>query len=220
MGTRASRLGRGEGPATGRPLRAKPNFVEPARELARKRRARLDADLGCRLCDLVDDSVADDRSTGRLFERCRIVLGHAVDVVLTVDVRQGRIAHRPLRHLARCHQLKCGCERRNLVLVNRDLQRDVVRQLREPAEIADDQRSPERQRADRTAGRLAHRRSTERDARVAGSHQRPEPLLLDVVDPLDAVTGEAARHRSAATPARRAGASRSDAARARPRTPR
>src|SRR5262249_8925805 len=84
-------------------------------------------------------------------------------------------------------------ERGDLVLVDGNLERDRVRQLREPAEVADDERAAERQYADRAPGRLPHRRRAERDARVARRHQRPELLLVDVVDALDAVTYEPLR---------------------------
>ena len=57
----------------------------------------------------------------------------------------------------------------------------VVRKLGEPADVADDERLAERERADHAARRLAHRRRAQVDADVAGGHQRPEPLLVDVV---------------------------------------
>ena len=47
----------------------------------------------------------------------------------------------------------------------------LVGQLREPAEVADYERPPERERADRAARRLPHRRRAQRDAGVARGHQ-------------------------------------------------
>ena len=54
-------------------------------------------------------------------------------------------------------------------------------QLREPADVADDERPAERERADRAPRGLAHRRRAQADDDVAARHQRPEPLLGDVL---------------------------------------
>src|SRR5919204_66483 len=57
-----------------------------------------------------------------------------------------------------------------------------VRQLGEPADVADHQRPPEAQRSDHDPRRLAHRRVPEVDADVAGGEEGPEPGFVDVVD--------------------------------------
>ena len=54
---------------------------------------------------------------------------------------------------------------------------DVVGQLAEPADVGDDERLAERERADHRARRLAHRRVAQVDEHVAGRHQRPHALL-------------------------------------------
>ena len=71
-----------------------------------------------------------------------------------------------------------------------DLERDVVGELGEPAGVADDERLAERQRADRRARRLAHRRGAQADVDVARGHQRPQPLLVDPALPHDPVAVE------------------------------
>ena len=48
-----------------------------------------------------------------------------------------------------------------------------------------------RARGSTLPGRLAHRRRAQGDADVAGGHQRPEPLLVDVLLADDALTGQA-----------------------------
>ena len=78
----------------------------------------------------------------------------------------------------------------HLAVAHRDLERDVVRQLGEPAGVGHDERLPERQRADRGAGGLPHRRRAQADVDVARGHQRPEPRLVHVALAEDAVGGE------------------------------
>jgi len=80
---------------------------------------------------------------GGLFERSRIVLRNTPEVVLSLNVGARRIAHRKLCRLARGEQLQGSREGRDLVFVHGHLQGDVVRQLCEPAEIADDERPAE-----------------------------------------------------------------------------
>src|SRR5439155_18472917 len=70
---------------------------------------------------------------------------------------------------------------------------NVIRYLGEPAEIADDERPSERERANGAAGRLSHRGRAQRDAGIARGHQRPELLLLDVTDALHAFRHESVR---------------------------
>ena len=71
-----------------------------------------------------------------------------------------------------------------------DLQRDPVRKLREPADVADDERLPEGERADHAARGLAHRRVAQVHAHVGAGHQRPEPPLVDPALPLEALAGQ------------------------------
>src|SRR5438874_36343 len=78
-----------------------------------------------------------------------------------------------------------------LVAADGHLQRDVVGQLAEPADVADDERLAERQRANRATRRLSHRWRAQQHTGVARAQQRPEPLLLDVGLADDALTVEA-----------------------------
>ena len=95
------------------------------------------------------------------------------------DVRPSRLAHaRGDAGLGEPRHRRD--ERLDLSVADRHLERDIVGQLREPADVADDERLPERQRANRAPRRLAHRRRAQQDAGRAGRHERPEPLLLDV----------------------------------------
>ena len=80
-----------------------------------------------------------------------------------------------------------GCKRLHLVLVDRHLQHRVVRQLAEPADVGDDERLAERERADRRARGLTHRRVAQVHEHVTGGHQRPHSILGHVVQPLHAV---------------------------------
>jgi hypothetical protein len=177
------------GPAVPR----KPDLIKAACELRRELGSRLDADIRGGLCDLRDDGVGDDRPAGGLLQRSGICLGDVGHVVLALDVRPRRVAHRELCRLARGEQLERTCELGDLVVVDRHLERHVVGQLGEPAEIADDEGAPERERANDAPGRFTHRGGTKRDACVAGSDQRPEAPFVDVVDALDALADEALR---------------------------
>ena len=146
--------GRGLGPT----VAGQAELVEALGELGGEGRPRLDPDLRCGVGDLVDDGVRDDGPAGRLFERGRIALGNVTDVVFAQRVLAGGVAHRVLGRLACGKQLERRRERRNLVLVDGHLEGNVVRELRKPADVADDERTPERQRADDAAGGLAHGR--------------------------------------------------------------
>ena len=89
-------------------------------------------------------------------------------------------AHRP-DHLGIGQAAQRGGERLHLLLApDGDLDRDRVRKLREPADVADDERLADRERTDRGSRRLAHRRRAQQHDRVARLHERPQPLLLDV----------------------------------------
>src|SRR5262249_6429281 len=79
-------------------------------------------------------------------------------------------------------QLERGGERAGLLLVDGHLEGDVAGKLAEPAHTGDDERLAQRQRPDRRTRGLAHRWRPQREDSVARVHQRPEPLLVDVVD--------------------------------------
>ena len=118
-----------------------------------------------------------------------------------------------------------GLDRRDLVLVDRDLEHRVVGQLAEPADVGDEQRLAERRAADHRARRLAHRRVAKVDEHVARGHQRPHALLGHVVETLRRLRSArgaraGAGRRSARPRRRRAAAARRAAAGGTPRTPR
>ena len=112
-----------------------------------------------------------------LLERRDVPLGDEVDVVLSARELARGLAHREPDIRPRPEQLERRHERGDLAVVDRHLQRHVVRQLREPADVADDQRLAERERTDRRARRLAHRRRAKVDVHVGGRHQLPQTLL-------------------------------------------
>jgi hypothetical protein len=114
-----------------------------------------------------------------LLERGRILLGNVLDVVMLANVCSGGVTH-PYSEAWLAQFLERVVDRRYLVVSDWNLERDVVGQLGEPADIADDERLAERERANRAPGRLPHRRGAEEDAGVASAHERPEALLLDV----------------------------------------
>jgi hypothetical protein len=96
------------------------------------------------------------------------------EIVLALDVRArggtelvGVVGREPERSL----------QHRHLDVVDRHLQRDIAGQLAEPADVGDDHRLAERERADHRARRLAHRREAQVDEHVARGHQLPHPLL-------------------------------------------
>ena len=149
-----------------------------AREL-RPEPGRVGARVGRRLGDGVQDLRLDGARPRRLLERGGVLLGDVLEVVLGADVGERGLAHaRGDAGLGEPPHRRG--QRLDLSLADRHLQRDVVGQLREPADVADDERLAERERADRAARRLAHRRRAQEDARIARRHQAPEALLLDV----------------------------------------
>ena len=130
--------------------------------------------------------LGDRRATGHLLERGGVRLGDAVDPVLPLDELACLRAHRGADSRIG-ERLERGEQHVLLALVHRHLQHRVAGELREPADVADDERLAQRERPDRAPGGLAHRRRAQGDDRVAGRHQRPELVLGDVVAVLDAL---------------------------------
>ena len=115
-----------------------------------------------------------------------IGLGDAIDPVFPLDQLSRAFAHR--RTDSRVGKgLERGEQCVLLVLVHRHLDHRIGGELREPADVADDQRLSQREGADRAPGGFAHRRRAERDDRVAGRHQRPELVLGHVLAVLDSL---------------------------------
>ena len=120
-----------------------------------------------------------------------VEVGRAPEVVLAPHELGRCLGHRPAGAGIACEQLERGVQRLCLGRVDRNLQGDVVGQLREPADIAHHDRLSERELPDHAAGCLAHRRRAQADAHVAGGHQRPQPVLLHIRLPDDALVGQA-----------------------------
>jgi hypothetical protein len=106
--------------------------------------------------------------------------------MLRSDVLGRRGAHLRARLLVRGEQLERRRKRVDLERIDGDLQRDLVRKLREPAHVGDDEWASGHERSDRAARGLPHRRRSQRDHNVAAGHQRPQAVLVDVVLPDDA----------------------------------
>src|SRR5205823_3713279 len=70
----------------------------------------------------------------------------------------------------------------DLALANRNLRRHIVRKLAEPADVRDDERTAQHERADRDPGRLAHRRKAQVDADIAALEKRPESRFVCVAE--------------------------------------
>src|SRR6478736_5173309 len=154
------------------------DLAEAGRDDARLVGAGLDPHLGSRLADVTQHGVRDGTTAGGELEGRNVEIGHAIEVVLRASEVESRGAHRRPNVRARREQVERRYERVDLVVVDRHLQRHVIRQLREPADIADDERLAERERANGGAGRLAHRRPTQVDVHVARLHQPPQPALV------------------------------------------
>ena len=141
-------------------------------------------DLRRRLGDPQQHRLVDRVAAGRLLERGRVRVGDLVEVMLPLDVRER--ARAPSARRAR-RQLERRLEHRDLELVDGNLQRDAVGQLGEPADVADDERLAERERADHRAGRLAHRREAqvhETSHAAISDHIRSSGTYLETLDAL------------------------------------
>src|SRR6266508_1444354 len=86
----------------------------------------LEADRRRRRGDLVQNGAVDRLAARRELERCGVLLGYAVEVVLALHVGAGGGSHGGARLGARREQLEGRRERARLVLVDRDLERDVI----------------------------------------------------------------------------------------------
>src|SRR5919106_505237 len=130
---------------TRRTALAKLDLGEAARDLPCLGGLRLDADVGRGLTHLPQHRVGDRGSARRLLERRRVQLCNMVDVVLAARER-GCFAPHLLTDVRPCQQeLECRRQRPDLSVVHRHLERDRVRKLREPADVAYDERLPERE---------------------------------------------------------------------------
>ena len=184
-------------PASQRPGRDARATYRPSSTSARRRassrslrRAGLDADLRGSPAHIAEHRVRHRLAAGRLLERGCVEVGRASEVVLALDERERCGRHRPASVVVAGEQLERRVQRLRLALVDRNPQRDLVGQLGEPADVADDHRLAERERADHAAGRLAHRRRAQVDADVARGHQRPQPVLLHIRLADDALVGQ------------------------------
>src|SRR5438552_3805328 len=163
---------------------AKPDLAKRARDLAQLSIGLREPDIGHRFGDLRDNCVLDERAAGPLLERRAVKLRYPVERMLPLHVLE-----RPTRHLrpqlAVARKLRQnGRQHVDLPLANRNLRRHIVRKLAEPADVRDDERTAQHERADRDPGRLAHRRKAQVDADIAALEERPEFFLVRVAEGL------------------------------------
>src|SRR5215208_1768396 len=154
-------------------------LAEPRADLRSRRCAGRDSGAGRRRGDLRDHRLPDGRSAGGLFERRGVELADTPDRMLTLGQLPRGTPHLFARAVVRAELDEHARQDVHLSLVGDDLGGYRVRELREPAHVADDERLAQRQRADRAPGRLPHRRRAEVHAHVAARHQRVEAALLD-----------------------------------------
>ena len=166
-----------------------------------------DARLGGGLGDLAHDGVADGLAAGRLLERGGVELGDAVEIVLGRRERARGVAHRlaraPCRRRARSSaaaSASTSCSSGATLIATSSGSSE-----NQPTSETTSGLPSESARIDRARG-LAHRRRAQRDDDVAGGHQRPEPLLVDVVLADDALGRARAPRREVSRCRRRAGA--------------
>src|SRR5438093_2975190 len=155
---------------------AKTDFSEALRKLT----GLLEADLGRCGRDVAEDRRLHRLAAGGLLECARVQLGHAVETMLALDEVARRVTHRAPHPGVGGEKLERRGHRVHLVLVDGHLQRDGVRQLREPPDVADDERLPDREGSNHAPGGLSHRRRAQADAGVTACHQSPETRFVDI----------------------------------------
>ena len=151
-------------------------------DLAHLRPARLQADLRRGRGDGRGDSAAHRLTPGRLLERLGVGVRDSAEVVVLLGEGAGCGTHPGSELGIPCQTRQVAGENLDLVVADGNLQRDLVRQLREPADVADDLRAAGFQRANADSRGLAHGRVPEADADVGRREQRPEAVLRYVVE--------------------------------------
>src|SRR4051794_11181094 len=139
--------------------------------------------LLCRTRNLAEDGMLDDRAAGRLLEGRDVRLGNAVELVLALRESTPAIAHTHAQVGIAGEQLERVSDGGYLAFADRNLDGGFVRQLSEPADVADHERPAQSQRPHDDAGGLTHCRIAEVDANLTGGEERPEPGFIDVVEP-------------------------------------
>src|SRR6187397_2397823 len=121
----------------------KVDLGEAPGDLVRLGRLRRDPDVRRCLTHGAEHRVVNRPAAGDSLQRADVQIRDALDVVLAVRERRSVRPHLHTDIGARREQLdRCG-ERRHLVVVWWNLQRDIPWKLREPAHIADDERLAE-----------------------------------------------------------------------------
>src|SRR5215471_15103974 len=117
-----------------------------------------DPDIGRGPAHIAKHCVVHRVAARCLLEGGGVELGDPLEVVLASRQLGPGLPQLRADVLSLDEELESGAEHVVLRLVGRNLQRDLVRELREPADVADDERLAERERADHAARRLPHRR--------------------------------------------------------------
>src|SRR5688572_18618005 len=97
----------------------------------------LHSDLVRSAGDLADDCVAHGWSAGHYLDRGEVEIRGSIQVVLSPGVLRGGHTHPLAQQVVPGQALEDLCERGDLELVHRYFRRHRVRELREPARIAD-----------------------------------------------------------------------------------
>src|SRR5829696_738825 len=135
---------------------------------------------------LTRDSVAkaDLAGPGSDLRELGVVLVDADVVGRSCDVLDDGVANiRAAADLLECLHVQVCYVADVVFRPRRDPDRDGVRELGEPADVADRERLAERQRPDDHPGGLAHRRRAETDYDVAGGEVAPERRLVEMLEP-------------------------------------
>jgi hypothetical protein len=94
----------------------------------------------------------------RLLDRRDVALSRRLEIMLPARPLRGGLAHAEAQIRVAGEPFEHIVQRLRFAIVDGHLESDVVRELRKPAEIADDERLPDRQRADDHPRGLPHRR--------------------------------------------------------------
>src|SRR6266511_3959679 len=161
---------------------AKPYLARALGNLAELRVGGVQPYLVGRPRDLAVDGVAHRLASPGLLEGGEVRIGYALEVVLVAHVLAGAGAHALSKGVVGREPLENPRENLDLTLIDRNLRRHPIRQLGEPADVADDERAAESERADRARGGLAHGRGAQAHAHVAAREQGLEPALVDIAE--------------------------------------
>src|SRR5829696_510446 len=124
------------GKARGRDSLAKPDLSSSVGDVAQYGIVHVEADLACRGCDVMKHGVLHGGSARTLLERDDVEIRNSVEVVLLPRVVGGGGAHSGPEGRVRHQPLEGRDQRLHLQLVDRNLDGDDIRKLREPTDVA------------------------------------------------------------------------------------